>query len=208
MLSRSLSSLVVFAFLHLLPSAAIAQQGTLDADAKELKSYTLTLPALKQYVTATRNMFAAAKADPRVQALDKLEAEIDKLQEKEEFTDADSARLEKLEAERDALKEKLPNLNMADPRLKTLSDIEAAIKREPLIANALHASGMSARDYAKFTLAFFQAAMIQGMQKSGLVKEIPKELQATVNLENVKFVEANQAEISKLMAEFQAASKQ
>jgi hypothetical protein len=199
---------ITLAALFLLPLSAAASQAANDADAKELKSYTLTTAALQQFVTATRNMMAAAKADPRFGEVMKLEAEIEKLGEKEEPTEADDARMEKLSEQLDALKEKLPRVNMADSNLKTLTDIENAIKREPLMANALKSAGMSPRDYAKFTLAFFQAAMIQGMQKSGLVKEIPKDLQASVNMENIKFIEANQAEITKLMAEFQAASKQ
>jgi hypothetical protein len=92
--------------------------------------------------------------------------------------------------------------------MQSLTDIEAAIRREPIMAGALKSAGMSPRDYAKFALAFFQAAMVSGMQKSGMVKEIPKELEAKINLENIKFVEAHDAEIKALMAELQAASKQ
>jgi DNA repair exonuclease SbcCD ATPase subunit len=182
-------------------------QATLDADAKELRSYTLTTTALKQFAAATRNMMTAAKADPRFQEMAKLKAEVEKLEAKEEPTEADEARLEALNAQIEALEAKLPNMNMADARLKTLSDIEAAIKKEPLVLNALNSAGMAPRDYAKFALAFFQAAMLHGMQKSGMIKEVPKDLQATVNMDNVKFIEANQAEISALMAEFQAAPK-
>lgn len=187
---------------------ALAAQGALDADAKELKAYTLTTAALKQFAAATRGMIAAAKADPRFAEVMKLEAEVETLEAKEEPTDADSERLEKLREQLEALKEKLPRVNIADAQLKTLSDVENAIRREPLMAKALQSAGMSPRDYAKFALAFFQAAMIHGMQKSGLVKEIPKDLQATVNLENIKFIEANQSEINALMSEFQRASQQ
>ena len=208
MLVRRTSLCITVASLLLLPLSAAASQAANDPDAKELKAYTLTTSSLQQFVAATRNMLAAAKADPRFGEVMKLEAEIEKLREKEEPTEADDARIEKLSEQLDALKEKLPRVNMADANLKSLTDVENAIKREPLMANALKSAGMSARDYAKFTLAFFQAAMIQGMQKSGLVKEIPKDLQATVNMENIKFIEANEAEITKLMAEFQAASKQ
>ena len=186
---------------------ALSAQVALDADAKELKSYALTTAAMKQFVAATRNLMAAAKADPRFNEVMKLEAEVDKLEEKEEPTEADLARIDKLNEQLETLKSSLPRVNMADANLKTLSDVENAIKAEPMMATALKSAGMSPRDYAKFTLAFFQAAMIHGMQKSGLVKEIPKDLQATVNMENIKFIEDNQAEITKLMAEFQAAGK-
>lgn len=198
-------SVVVLALLlsHGSPSAA----QTLDADAKELKAYTLTTASLKQFVATTRNMIAAAKADPRFAEVTKLEAELKKLEEKDEPTDAESERIEELSEKVEAMREKLPRVNMADANLKTLSDIENAIKNEPLMANALKSAGMSPRDYAKFTLAFFQAAMIYGMQKSGLVKEIPPDLQATVNMENIKFIEAHQTEINALMKEFQGSQQ-
>lgn len=209
MVIRSLltTALVVIAFVAS-STAGIAGQAALDPDDQELRSYTLTTASMKQFVAATRAMMAAAKADPRYAEVMKLEAEIDKLEAKEEPSDADYERLEKLNAQLEALQEKLPQVNMADANLKSLTDIENAIKSEPLMANALKSAGMSPRDYAKFTLAFFQAAMIHGMQKSGLVKEVPKDLQATVNMANVKFIQDHEAEINALMAEFKAASKQ
>lgn len=218
MLQRALrfpliTSLLFFvAFSSALPASSgavnVAAQATRDADTQELKSYTLTTAAMNQFVTATRNMMTAAKADPRFDEMRKLQAEIEKLEAKEEPTDADYERLDQLNEQAEALEDKLPNINIADAKLKSLTDIENAIKSEPLMAKALAGAGMSPRDYAKFTLAFFQAAMIHGMQKSGLVKEIPKDLQATVNMENLKFIEANQAQITALMKEFQAASQQ
>lgn len=209
MVIRSLltTALVVIAFVAS-SAAGVAGQAALDPDDKELRSYTLTTASMKQFVAATRAMMAAAKADPRYAEVMKLEAEIDKLEAKEEPSDADYERLEKLNAQLEALQEKLPQVNMADANLKSLTDIENAIKSEPLMANALKSAGMPPRDYAKFTLAFFQAAMIHGMQKSGLVKEVPKDLQATVNMANVKFIQDHEAEINALMAEFKAASKQ
>ena len=203
---RSLLAAIGLAIFTLLFHAAPLAAQSLDADAKELKAYTLTSASLKQFVAATRNMMAAAKNDPRYAELMKLEAEIKKLEAKEEQTDADYERLEALNEKRDAAKDKLPNLNLAS--LKTLSEMENAIKRETLLADALKSAGMAPRDYAKFALAFFQAAMIHGMQKSGMVKEIPQDLQASVNMENIKFIEANQAEINALLKEFQAASPQ
>ena len=40
---------------------------------------------------------------------------------------------------------------------------------------------------AKFMLAYMQAGMIHGMMKSGMIKEVPKNLAAQVSMENVKF---------------------
>lgn len=128
-----------------------------DADAKELRNYSLTVAAMKQFAAVTRNMMAAAQADPD---------------------------------------------------LKTLSDIETALRREPMMQKALASAGMTPREYAKFSLAFFQAAMIHGLQKSGMVKPIPKDLEATVNLENIKFFDTHQAEIAALMAEFKPEPQQ
>jgi hypothetical protein len=198
----AICGIVLFSF------AVLSVNAQSDADSKELQSYRLTRDNMKQFVAATRQMVAAAKSDPRYQALTKLETELEALEAKEEPSDADYARMEKLSAEIDAAEHTMPTaaLNMSEH--KTLSDMEAAIKKEPLMVNALGSAGMPPRDYAKFVLAFFQAAMLHGMQKSGAIKEIPKEMQAKVNMDNLKFIEENQAEINALMKEFQAASKQ
>ena len=181
-------------------------QTAVEPDTKELQSYRLTLPALKQFVAVMRNVAAAAKSDARFGRMTKLRAELDQLQEKEELTEADEARLEKLHEELEAAEDSFGGgFNMSEH--KTLSDMEAALRKEPLMMNALQSAGMTPRDYAKFALAFFQAAMIHGMQKSGMIKEIPKELQASVNMDNIKFVEAHEAEIKALMAEMQALGK-
>ena len=187
--------------------AALVAQTQIDADTKEILSYRLTLDGLKQFAAATRHMVEAAKSDPRYREMTTLQAELKALEDKDELTEADEARSEKLRTQIEALEDSMPNAGINASDTKSLSDMEAAIGKEPLMKNALNAAGMSARDYAKFTIAFFQAAMVHGMQKSGLVKEIPKDLQATLNMENIKFVEANQAAINALMAEFQAASK-
>jgi hypothetical protein len=194
--------LVLFSF------TSLAAQSQVDADTKELQSYRLTRENMKQFVTVTRNMVAAAKADPRYQQLAKLQAEIDALESKEEPTDADHERLEKLTAELEAAEDKMPNAGLNMSQHKTLSEMEAALRKEPLMMNALTSAGMAPRDYAKFVLAFFQAAMLHGMQKSGAIKEIPKDMQAGVNMENIKFIQENEAEINALMKEFQSASKQ
>jgi hypothetical protein len=86
---------------------------------------------------------------------------------------------------------------------KSLTDIERAIEKEPLVTNALKPAGISAREYAKFMVVFFQTSMLQNMLKSGAVKEAP----ATANPDNLRFVEANQAEVNALMAEFQSLNK-
>ena len=85
--------------------------------------------------------------------------------------------------------------NIAD-NSKTLSEMAAAIEREPLAAKALAGAGISAREYVTFVLASFQAGMVAGMMKQGLIKEIPKELAATVNMDNVKFLQEHETEMA------------
>jgi hypothetical protein len=178
--------------LVLIPVAASAQNpATNDPDMKELLAYRLTLPTLDKVVQATKNMAAAAKSDPRFIKHAALEKEIKTLEQKEERTDADEARLEKLKEELEQADEKL---NFSE-NTKTLSDMAAAIEKEPLAAKALADAGMSAREYSKFALAYFQAAMVAGMMKQGMIKEVPAELKATVNMDNVKFVQEHEAEL-------------
>ena len=192
----------------LLAVCSVHAQGTVDADTKELRTYELTVSAMKQFVTATRNMAAAAKKDPRYRELVKRRAEIEQLAAKEEMTEADKQRLEKLRADLEAFEDQLPGLSLNASEKMTLSDLEAQIRREPIAADALKSAGMSPREYATFALAFFQAAMIHGMQQSGMIKEVPKELQAQINMNNLKFVAEHQAEIKALMAELQALNPQ
>jgi hypothetical protein len=72
----------------------------------------------------------------------------------------------------------------------------ARMAADPRIAGALKRAGLAPREAATLQLAFFQAAFTAGMLESGTIKEIPKE----VNAENVKFYQANKAEIAALTA--------
>jgi hypothetical protein len=176
-----------------LPAIVAAQMpGVNDPDAKELAAYKITVPTLNKVVQATRNLVEGIKSDPRFIKQQNLKAEIKKLEDKEEPSEADTAKLEKLQEELDQLEDGVFSANDA----KTLSQMAAKIQQEPVMAKALSAAGLDAREYAKFTLAYFQAAMIAGMMKSGMVKEVPKELSASVNMENVKFVQEHEAELA------------
>ena len=155
-------TLMAVIFMAATPSFG-AQAAPTDSDAREVQSYKLTLPVMKQMVAATRSMVTAGKESGELQRLQTSAA----------------------------------NMMAA---AKSLSDLEAAIQREPLAVKALKSAGLSAREYAKFMLAFFQSSMLYSMQKSGAISEIPK----TANADNLKFVEANQAQITTLMAEFRA----
>ena len=176
-----------------LPATTQAQMPGADhPDAKELAAYKITVPTLNKIVQATRNLVEAIKSDPRYLKEQSLEAEIKKLREKEEPSEADLAKLEKLQADLDELEEGVFGANDA----KTLSDMAARIQKEPIMAKALASAGLDAREYAKFTLAYFQAAMVAGMMKAGLVKEVPKEMAASLNMDNVKFVQEHEAELA------------
>ena len=176
----------------LIPAAAVAQvPGSDDPDFKEIVAYRLTLPALQKVMQATTNMAEAAKNDPRYKQQAALEAEIKKLEDKDELTDADEARLEKLRSDL----EQLETTRNPAANNQTLSQMAAAIEREPLAAKALASAGISAREYTKFILASFQAGMVAGMMKQGLIKEVPKDLAATINMDNVKFVQDHAAEL-------------
>lgn len=200
---RTFSVAVAVALVLAFASSAAAQgvPGTDDPDYKEILAYRLTLPTVQKMGQATRNMAEAIKNDPRFKRQQALEAEIEKLDAKSDLTEADQARLDKLEQEL----EELENSSALGADSKdTLSDMAAAIKKEPAIAKALTDAGVDAREYATFMLAYFQAAMVHGMMKSGMVKDIPKELAAAVNMENVKFVAQHEKEFEAFAKEMEA----
>jgi hypothetical protein len=149
---------------------------------------------------AQRDLADAMKADPRFIKVEGLRAEIEKLREKDDMTEADEARLEKLEEEMNQAKG-IDSSNDDNPQ--TLSQMAAAINDVPAARAALAGAGLDAREYTKFSLTAMQAGMIAGMMKAGILKEVPKELAATVNMENVKFMQEHEAEVeafAKLMA--------
>lgn len=185
---------VVYACI-LSPAAALAQGAAAnDPDLKEIVAYRLTVPALNKVVQAAKNMSQAARSDPRFAKLAALKAEIKKLEAKDERTEAEDARL-------DALREQLEQAEENDSAggdAKTLAEMAAAIEKEPLARKALTDAGISAREFATFSLAYLQAGMVAGLMKQGLIKEVPKELAATVNMDNVKFVQEHAAELEAL----------
>ena len=171
---------------------ALAQlPGANDPDAKELAAYQLTVPALNKVLQATKNLAQTAKNDPRFKKQAALKAEMKKLEEKEEPTETDQARIEQLREEIDKLERSVfPRDNN-----QTLSQMAAAIEKEPLFAQALASAGLTAREYAKFLFAYMTAGMVAGMMEQGVIKEVPKELASSVNLENIKFFKEHKAEL-------------
>ena len=172
-----------------------------DGDMRELRGYRLTMAAVRQVDAATQAMAAEMKKDPKYLEYLKLETEISALEKKGAPTEADDARLEQLRERRDALEASVgPRLEEAN----TLSEWEAAIRQYPPMARGLRAAGMSPRDYAKFMLSMLGAGTVAGFKKAGLVKGMPKELEAVVSAENVKFVEEHAAELTALQRKWEA----
>ena len=190
-------------------SAANAQSlGLSDADSKELASYPLTMETTKKVYALIRSVTQEMAADPKFQALQKTKTEIEALSKKEELTDAESERLEKLQMQAEQQEASLEqatggmNLNNA----QNLNEMEAAIKANQRFAGALAKAGLTPRDYSKYVLASMMAGIVAGMQKSGGLKELPKELKS-VNPENVKFILDHEAELSAMQKEMEQLGK-
>ncbi len=171
---------------------AFAQgRGANDPDAKELAAYQLTMPALNKVLQAAKNLADAAKNDPRFKKQAALKAELKKLEAKEEPTEADEARIEKLRADIQTM----GNSIFPDADTQTLSQMAAAMEKEPLFAKAVASAGLTAREYAKFVLAYMSAGMVAGMMEQGVIKDVPKELATSIHPDNIKFFQAHKAEM-------------
>jgi len=196
-----LRTAVVALLVTTIPGAPAAQDPQLAAaDAKELASYRLTMETVKKVQTATRAMITELRNDPKFQRQLKVEAEIEALRKKDELTEAEQQRLLALEEEKEQLEEST-DLNLGSAT--SLDEMEASLKRSPVVANALAQARLAPREYGTFIMAMIQASMASGFKKSGMIKELPKD----VNPENVKFVEEHEAELKAMQAEFEALSK-
>jgi DNA repair exonuclease SbcCD ATPase subunit len=189
-----------------------------SADEKELAAYTLTLPTLKKVVAAMRAMSQEMMNDPKYQQLMKfdaqieaLEKELEPLQSKDEPTESDEKKMESLQEQIEKARERKeqaeeamstdsPSMNNA----QTLDDMERGIAQIAPMARALKREGLSPREYAKFTMALLQAAMIQGFSQG---KVDYAKLPAGVNPENIKFIAAHKAELDAMQQEFEAMGK-
>ena len=211
------SFFIPFAILLVLFSAMplVAQS---KADEKELASYTLTMATLNKVVAATRAMSKEMLSDPKFQQMRKLddqiaslEKELEVLEAKDELSKADEAKLESLNAQIDKAREAkdqaeesmsagAPNMSNA----QTLDDMERGLAAIAPMARALKSAGLTPREYAKFTMAMLQAGMIHGFSKG---KVDYAKLPAGVNPENIKFIEAHQAELAAMQKEFAALNK-
>ena len=193
-------------------------QGAASGDEKELAAYRLTLPTMNKVVAVMRTMAKEAMADPKYQQVAKiesqiedLEAQVEKLQAKDELTKAEETKLEgldqqleKLRQQRDESRDTAAGADDSMNKATTLTEMEQAASRIPAFSRALAREGLSAREYAKFTLAMLQAGMVYGFSKGKVdYAKIP----AGINPENVKFVEEHQAELNAMQKEFEALGK-
>jgi hypothetical protein len=179
------------------PASVRGQAGAVDPDTREVAAYQLTVPTLQKVAAAHRQMAVALRNDPRFVRLARLKAEKKQLEAKDKPSAAETARLEALPAEIESAEAALPSLLEG---VKTLADME------PLVANALTSAGLAPREYGTFMLALASAALVHGMQKAGALKDVPADLNERMNLENVKFVAAHEAEIKSLMADVHEAT--
>ena len=202
------AALVASLIPSLISFAHAQTSGFSAADSRELASYRLTMETTKKVFGLMRSMAQEMANDPKVQALRKTKAEIEALSKKEELTDAESARLDKLtmqaEQQEEALEKNAGGLNLANAQ--TLNEMEAAIKSHPQMTAALGKAGLTPREYSKYFLASLMAGMVAGFQKSGMLKELPKELKE-VNPENVKFMVEHEAELAAMQKEMAALDK-
>lgn len=175
------------------PVRAAAQGGTTDADTREVQAYRLTMPKLRQLNTALTDLQRQRDADPAYRQLLEKKRELAALAEKDELTDAQQERMAQLEEE---IAEAEQNEDMPEDENPSLTEMAERMAADPRIAGAFQRAGLAPREAATMQLAFFQAAFTAGMLESGTIKEIPKE----ANTENVKFFQANKAEIATLTA--------
>jgi hypothetical protein len=202
------SVLVGWIVISLAGGAAAQTVGFSPADSKELASYRLTMETVKKSDAMMRALIEEMKKDPKFQALQKIEAEIEALESKEERTEAEYERLEKLREKKAEQEEALDdnrigfNLNEA----KTLDEMEAGLKKSPEMMAALAKVGLAPREWSKFMLMSLMAGMAAMFQKSGMIKELPKELKE-IHPDNIKFILEHEAELTAMQKELEKLGK-
>lgn len=184
-------------------AAAPVRAQTLSPDEKELAAYRLTMPAVKKAAAAMAAIAQAMAQDPKAKELARVEAEIEVLDNKDDLSEAELARLETLRERRDALEQEgddATDLGTAE----SISDMEARLKTFPAASRILAAQGLAPREFAKIILALFQASLIQGLSQG---KVDFAKLPAGVNPDNIRFVQQNEKELAALQAQMSAAGE-
>lgn len=169
-----------------------------DPDAAELASYKLTAATLQRVEAAARTLNQALLDDPKYKELTASERELKTLQAKDEPTEAEQQRMEALEQKVETLKKSAAPADMGDA--ETLTDMERSVTKIPHLPESLRNSGLTPREFAKFTVVMLQSAMVAGFKKAGQLKDVPP----GISPENVQFVIDHQAELDRLNKEMQA----
>jgi hypothetical protein len=85
----------------------------------------------------------------------------------------------------------------------TISQLAKKASEIKPFADALRQAGMTTREYAIWTMAYLEAAMVVSMKQTGMTRDIPKD----ANLANAKFVEDHMADILAIQKEFERLTK-
>jgi hypothetical protein len=173
-----------------------------DADLLEIRNHRLTLDGIRQLGDIYKRVAREAGEHPKAKQLADVEAKLATLTEKEELTEAEEERMNVLTEQIARIKAEMEATDdLSDA--KTLSEMVKKIEATPALARAVRAGGMTPRQFATAQMALAQSLMAYGFQKSGMVKELPKE----VSKENVEFLRAHEEEVRAITAEWKTLSK-
>jgi len=184
--------LLLAALLTAMPPSLAAQRDPNDADAREIRAYTLTMPKLRLLNQVMLDLKKQQEADPAYRALQQKKKELAALEQKDEPTEAEERRMAQLGEEIAAAEEAEEDEGDDGPR--SLRELEKRMADDSRVSGALKRAGLGPREAAVMQFALLQAGFAASMLESGTIKEIPKD----VNAGNVRFYQANQAELQGL----------
>jgi len=192
---------LVVSFLPAVQPAA-PQSASADPDLKELSAYTLTMDTVDKIDRAMQAVASELKKDPRFAEQARLAGELEALKKKDSPSEADEQRMEELSTKVDSLQEQVEtSINVSDAQ--TLDEMAVQARKIPGLDAALQREALSTREYSKAMMALVQAGLAAGLQKAGMLKEVP----AGTNPANVTFVLDHQAELQKIQEKWQALGK-
>jgi hypothetical protein len=160
------------------------------------------MPIVRKVANAMKALNELQSRDPKVRELEKIKKEIEALERKDDLTDAEAEKIEQLRERADALDEQIEQEQPSSA--STLADMEAQIKKHPEAAAILSKEGITPREFAKTTMALFEAAMVVGFSKGNV--DMAK-LPAGVNPANVTFFQEHQKELEEIQRQMEGASK-
>ena len=168
----------------LMTAAGVAAQ-TPAKDAQDVRAVTLTMDRVKQ--------------------IDRAMAEAARLLETDEALRAKKQRREAIESgevEPTAAEEAEMMREEADDDDSVASAIRE-LEREPKLAAAIRSTGLTTREFVLTQTALFQASFAYGAHKTGLLKEIPKEIPP----EHIAFVAQHEAELAEMWKRWEKVSE-